>query len=275
VDLRRELERINRRGFEFYTRKLGEGVVWHEFNALESQYHGTYDEGGRRYTPGILVPVLWVIIAEAPRRLESQGKKAVPTVQLAASIQALTAAGMSNPTDSVRHLNDVFLYEGTLWEVNDYQIRGRLRHDVMVGVRATKVFAVEEMIFDIMPESIRYDQASRPIGYPNNVGLTFSGHPLPAANGEVPVFPFYGQETLGFPVEPEVGDDFSAFDGVWTWDGTAWVLNPNGRVVAVSHGSDADTPRPALATMVIWYGTVQPNNAQPPDIVILPGSAAT
>jgi hypothetical protein len=39
-------------------------------------------------------------------------------------------------------------------------------------------------------------------------------------------------------------------------------------ITFVNHGGDPNTARPAGYTAVVWYGSVQPNNAVAPDIVI-------
>jgi hypothetical protein len=41
-------------------------------------------------------------------------------------------------------------------------------------------------------------------------------------------------------------------------------------VVAVTHGSDPDYPRPAGPNVVFWFGTVVPNNSEDFDHVFVP-----
>lgn len=197
MDLRRELGRINKRGYDFYTRSLGEGVIWHEFDSINTRYDTTYDRGGRRYRPGVLIPCLWVIPAEVPFTAMEQGRKLVPSIRAAVSMQTLRDVGMSNPEDFDRHINDCFVFEGTIWDVNEFSIRGRLEGaDIIVGIGGTKSYPDEERIFDVMPDSISFDEAKRPMGYPNNKDQNFPEHALPAANTETPVHPLFGQDPL-------------------------------------------------------------------------------
>jgi hypothetical protein len=183
MDPRREAEHIFRKGYEWYSKNVGEGVVWHEYDSAATSYHPVYDEGGRSYSAGILVPCLWVIQQEDDLRPANEGKKPTQTIRTAVSIRVLHTCGISDPEDSARHLNDVFRYGNLLWKVTGYQIRGRMPGSMVVGISGTQVFANEEMLFDNLPPGMSYAGSTRPLSYPNDTDSTFLDHELPAANG--------------------------------------------------------------------------------------------
>lgn len=197
MDTRRELQHINAKGYRWFSGKLGEGVVWHEFDGSISQYHDTYDDGGRRYRRGILLLCLWVIPGETPFTPMAEGRKSFPTIRLALSLEKARTSGLSNPEDFDRHLNDCFVFEGAVWDVNSYAAKGRLdQNDIVIGVEGVKSYTEEERIFDTMPESITHGQATRPVSYPNQTDQNFPDHELPAANTDTPEIPSYGQDPL-------------------------------------------------------------------------------
>lgn len=76
IDTRREAAHVEKE-FGRYQAKIGESVVWFVFDAYNSQYSGTYDEGGRKYLPGVLVPILWVDQIEAPEQYVPEGRRPV------------------------------------------------------------------------------------------------------------------------------------------------------------------------------------------------------
>ena len=51
-------------GYAWYQDNLGQAVVWHEYDSSQSEYNHVYDEAGRHYKAGLVLPALWVIITE-------------------------------------------------------------------------------------------------------------------------------------------------------------------------------------------------------------------
>lgn len=186
MDIRREMELINRRLFDKYQADIGEAVVWFEFDSTTSTYDHVYDEdsmeGGRAYRPGVLVPVLWITESDDPETYTPDGRRPTPTLRFTVPGRKLVDCGISNPVDSARHLNDIVIYRGQYWAIGDYQTRGRLRENLMVGVNATHIMPDDEMALATLPELNGLGQAQRPIGYPNNSydTQTFPHHEAPA-----------------------------------------------------------------------------------------------
>jgi hypothetical protein len=59
--------------------------------------------------------------------------------------------------------NDVVYYDGRYWEVNNFQIRGRIREDTVVGVTCTETYPEDEYTFDFPPNT-------RPVVIPPSTG---------------------------------------------------------------------------------------------------------
>lgn len=168
MDLRQEQQHIFD-AYRWYEENLGVGVIWHEFDSEASQYHNTYDEGGRHYTAGIYVMVLWAIITEARADRTEQGRKPTERLTLAISARSLDQSGVSEPEDFARHLNDVIRYEDRLWKITDYNIRGQIPDSVILGVSATQIYSDEELTFDEPPGEMNLGGERRDLPYPNAV----------------------------------------------------------------------------------------------------------
>ena len=183
MDLRQEAEHIFGNGFDWYQSELGEVVFWHEYLSMQSAYDDTYDEGGRRYSSGLLVPVLWVIVNEDRHRPTPEGRKPTEKLTCAISVRALQDSGISDPEDYTRRLNDLVRYDDRLWRVTDFNIRGRVPDSIIIGVTATQIFPDEEMTFDTKPLGVG-SGATRRYAYPNERHVaTYPQHELPAPNG--------------------------------------------------------------------------------------------
>lgn len=161
MDLRRELSHI-RKHYRKYHEDAGESVVWFEFAPLgtntstNSVYDDVYDEGvpgvgGRKYSNGVIVPVLMITEAEDQKRSIPEGRQPVQLANFVASIEDFRDAGVSSPYEYKNHLNDMFLYDGRYFSVVSYRVRGRARDDVIVVVEGIEVFINQEMPFDPGP----------------------------------------------------------------------------------------------------------------------------
>lgn len=191
VDLARERRMIQRRGYDWYTHNLGETVLWFEYDAVQSDYHPVYDEdsveASRVWRPGILVPVLWANKTEGDRRPTPEGRQVTPSLRLAVPVDQLRSVGLSSPMDAARHLNDVVVYARTQWLVESYQLRGRLRDSVVVGVNCVKIFPEDEMNLGVPPAYIGLASTQRPRGFPSDAApQEWPEHIAPALGGQDP-----------------------------------------------------------------------------------------
>lgn len=164
MDVRRELNLI-RKNYRHYHREAGESVVWFEYipnaNAASagSLWDDVYDEGaqgagGKTYRDGVIVPVLMITETEDQKRAIPEGRQPVEVTNFIASIDDMRAAGVSEPYEYRRHLNDMFLYDGRYFSIQSYRVRGRLRDDIIVVVEGLEVYINQEMPFDPGPQSM-------------------------------------------------------------------------------------------------------------------------
>jgi len=165
IDTRREARHIAEE-FQRYQQKVGESVVWYRFDTQASGYNNVYDEGGRQYLSGLMVPILWVDQVEPPEQYLPEGRRAVHTVRFAVSARQMYESGLSI-TEATGHrswdaglikgtwfddrTNDILYYDGRYYEVMNYQIRGRIREDVIIGISCTETYPEDERMFDTLP----------------------------------------------------------------------------------------------------------------------------
>jgi hypothetical protein len=158
MDARRELSAI-RRHYREYHQKVGESVIWYEFtpfaNAASagSFFDDVYDEGyqgigGRKFASGVVIPVLMIQETEDQKRSIPEGRQPIEVVNLVSSLDDFRAAGVSDPYEYKRHLNDMFLYDGRYFTVTSYKVRGRLRDDVIIVVEGLEIYLYQEFPFD-------------------------------------------------------------------------------------------------------------------------------
>jgi hypothetical protein len=176
MDIRRELSQI-RRHYREYTRNYGESIVWFEYlpqttpASAGSIYDDVYDEGivgtgGRRYKAGVVIPTLMVTETEDQKRAIPEGRQPVELTNFVASIEDFRTAGVTDPFEYQRHLNDMFLYDGRYFAIATYRVRGRLRDDVMVVVEGIEVYINQEMPFDVGPASMGTQNLPWPTALP-------------------------------------------------------------------------------------------------------------
>jgi hypothetical protein len=167
-DARRESAHIQRE-FARYTNRIGEQVVWFQFDAVNSAYNDFYNESGRKWQRGVIVPTLWVDQGEAPEQYMPEGRRTRVTLRFSVSAQAIIEAGIGLQEAHGHRvydqglldggwmndrLNDVVYYDGRYWEVNNFQIRARIRQDNIVGVTCTETYPEDEFTWDFPPASI-------------------------------------------------------------------------------------------------------------------------
>jgi hypothetical protein len=164
MDLRRELAQI-RKHYRRYHQVHGESVVWYEFVPFgsdpekDSVYDDVYDEGragtgGRRYRSGLVVPVLMVTETEDQKRAIPEGRQPVQVTNFVCSVEDLRDAGLNEPWEYKRHLNDLFTYDGRYFSITSYRVRGRGKDDVLIVVEGIEIYVGQEFPFDPGPSSL-------------------------------------------------------------------------------------------------------------------------
>lgn len=162
MDVRRELGLI-RKHYKSYQDQAGETIMWFEFVPLgasaasTSLYDDIYDEGirgtgGRKYKPGVVVPVLMITESEDQKRAIPEGRQPTQLVNFVASIEDFNKAGVTAPWEYQPRLNDMFLYDGRYFSVVSYRVRGRARDDVMLVVEGIETYLSQEMMNDVGPD---------------------------------------------------------------------------------------------------------------------------
>jgi hypothetical protein len=162
IDTRRETAHIQRE-MERYSNQVGENVIWFKFDPGNTTYDRVYNESGRAYQPGRNVPTLWIDQGEAPEQYMPEGRRPYMTLRFACWASAISETGIG-AQDAQGHrtwdaslikntffddrLNDIVYYDGRYWEVTNFQIRGRLREDNVVGVTCTETYPEDEYTFD-------------------------------------------------------------------------------------------------------------------------------
>jgi len=164
IDLRREQTHIFKE-FDRYQRKVGESVVWFKFDVDTSEYDDVYNEGGKFYRPGILVPCLWVDEVEDMETYQDVGRRPTQRIRLAVSARTMNevtvgavevhgAREQDTKPDAPWYddrLNDIFWYSGRWYAVSNFQVKGRMRGDTTVGVSGIETMLEDDRLWDLFP----------------------------------------------------------------------------------------------------------------------------
>lgn len=152
-------------------------VVWYEFNPLGSAsvnsiYDDVYDEGirgtgGKKYKPGVVIPVLLASENEDERRAIADGRKPTQTMSLFITMKDLKDAGIYQPWEYRNHLNDMFVYDGRFYNIFAYKARGVIKDEVFVLVSGYETFVDEELVNDPGPADLGVDLYPWPSGLPS------------------------------------------------------------------------------------------------------------
>jgi hypothetical protein len=167
IDTRREAKHIAREMQRRHT-EMGETIIWFKFDVDNSQYDRVYNEGGRAWLRGLTVPVLWIDQGEAPEQMMPEGRRPVVTLRFAVGAWAIMESGVGQQEAHGHRVwdrglidnhwmddrnNDIVYYDGSYWEVTDFQIRGRIREDTVVGVSCSETWPEDEYTFDFPPNT--------------------------------------------------------------------------------------------------------------------------
>jgi len=171
MDSRREANNIFRQ-LDRYQITQGESIVWFKFDTTESEFGAVYDEGGKNYLTGTIVPVLWVDQIEDNKTYAPEGRRPTARLHFAVSARTLIEAGVNateahggriddpKPTNKTWYddrLNDLLYYDSRWWEVSNYQIRDRVQGtDVIVGVTAIETQVDDERVWDLFPATYEF-----------------------------------------------------------------------------------------------------------------------
>lgn len=175
MDVRRELDLINKQ-FRRHHKVAGETIIWYEFNPLgsassNSQYDDIYDEGtpgsgGKKYLPGVVIPVMLISESEDERRAIPEGRQPLQNLDAFIAIKDLRDAGVSTPWEYRAHLNDVIYYDGRYYSIYSYRVRGRLRDDVFVLVQGQELYINQEFVNNPDPGVIEITNYPWPASLP-------------------------------------------------------------------------------------------------------------
>ena len=91
---------------------------------------------------------------EDTKRAIPEGRQPVQVVNAVISMQDCRDAGMSEPYEYQRHLNDLFFYDARYYAVSMYRVRGRAKDDVLIVVEGIEVYIDQEMPNDPGPETM-------------------------------------------------------------------------------------------------------------------------
>lgn len=157
--IRDHLRHTNRQITKFQ-RKAGTAVQWWEFDRADTTEDDIYDEGSttghRMWFPPKTIPVYSIIREEGVEVPGPEGQYTVDTIHISALLEQLKRAGLSEPYNAQKHINDRVVYDNFVWELRRYQIMGRLQdYETTVSIDATKV-SPEEMQND--PQFAAYAQ---------------------------------------------------------------------------------------------------------------------
>lgn len=160
MDVRRELHHMNKE-FRRYHNVAQEFVVWYELlpfseTSPASVYDDVYDEGprgsaGRSYSNGVVVPILIASEREDARRSIPDGRQPVQTIEIKAAIKDFRDAGITITWEYQYHLNDLFLYDGRVYGVSDYIVRGRLKDEALLIIQGFEIYIDQEFVNDNPP----------------------------------------------------------------------------------------------------------------------------
>lgn len=164
MDPRREVRQIHKH-FERYHTDIGEALIYFKFD-LSSEYDAVYDEGFRKYQPGVRMPILWVDQMEAMENYAAEGRRPTQRIRLAVSSRSLyecgvtiteahgNQVGQTSPSEVWRddRMHDLFYYDARFFEVSGFQIRGRVKgEDVIIGITGIETFPDDDAILDFLP----------------------------------------------------------------------------------------------------------------------------
>jgi hypothetical protein len=167
IDTRREAAHIAREMARYHN-EIGEAVIWFKFDTENSHYDRVYNEGGKAWRRGLSVATLWIDQGEAPEQYLPEGRRPYVTLRFAVSAVALMESGVGQQEAHGHRVwdqgllqdfwmddrnNDVVYYDGRYWEVSNFQIRGRIQVDTVVGVTCTETYPEDEYTFDFPPNT--------------------------------------------------------------------------------------------------------------------------
>lgn len=149
MDDRRELAYVFRQ-YDRFAQGMGEEVTWFELDVQASTTDNVYDESGNKvYKDPVRVTVIQIDETEPGENSLREGRHSTGSIRFGVTAQALREAGISATHGAApQHLNDVIGWNARYFTVGRFDIRGRIRGDVVIGVSAVETMEFEEFVFD-------------------------------------------------------------------------------------------------------------------------------
>lgn len=173
IDMRREHTRI---GTEFgrFENINGEQILWFVFDVNASRHHEVYDETGESWLSGVAITVMWIDQIEDAEQFSDRGRRPTQRFRAAVSGRTLEENGIS-PTEAHGgrtwdpippppsppqigrpeaqwrrdRVNDLIYYDGRIYGLSNFQIRGRARYaDAVISITGIEKQPEDEFDFD-------------------------------------------------------------------------------------------------------------------------------
>lgn len=138
---------------------IGQQIPWYRFDAENSVQDPIYDvgneTGGRRFQRPFILPVIGADLEEGVEVNSGQGSYTTDIAHLVVSYDAAHKAGIRDAAKNWRlYLGDRFVYNDTVFQVRNIQVRGPVRDKYEVlGIDGWQVNA-EELVND--PDFAKY-----------------------------------------------------------------------------------------------------------------------
>jgi hypothetical protein len=152
MDSRRELNYITRQ-LDRFAQNMGETVLWWELDTANTTIDPIFGESPSRvYRPPVRIMAIQVDETEPTEQAGPEGRRPTQTIRAGFTAATLRESGITFVHGNAQqHLNDVISYNGRYYEVSRFDIQGRLRGDVIIGISGVETFEFEEDIFDAAP----------------------------------------------------------------------------------------------------------------------------
>ena len=116
---------------------------WLVFSPEESTTDDVYDEGPRRRYREATGPVglLWILEIEGENERTPDGRYLQRKVNAGVSVTELARAGVPDPEDTPRRLNDLFVWEGRTFRIDVAEPNGHLPDKaVTIRLQGTQLY---------------------------------------------------------------------------------------------------------------------------------------
>ncbi len=149
-----------------FQRRVGDTVLWLEYDSANSTTTDTYTEGaipdpfdpsnnqpgpGIVYKPPKPLPAVWVRYHQPTNVFTSEGEYTPSSLDFRAARTTMVGLGLLTPLDPAQHFNDRFSYRGKVYRVDSYKPTGWMAGTyLMLDVGGTEVMP-DELMTDLTP----------------------------------------------------------------------------------------------------------------------------